>query len=73
MKASTGIIVALIGAATAITGAWFSATAAANAQVNDINTQVQVLKNTQALQYSELHDEVTTIQSDVKEILKAVK
>jgi outer membrane murein-binding lipoprotein Lpp len=68
-----GIIIALIGAAGGITGSYFMAESTADARVNEVHTQVQVLTERQSLQYSELKGDVTTIKADVKEVLRAVK
>lgn len=54
MKLPASIVVAIIGAVAAITGAYFTAASTSEAQVSDINTKVEVLKNTQSLQYTEV-------------------
>lgn len=70
---STQVAIAVIGALGVLGASWLTGSAAANSQLNAVDTKVQVLAERQALQYNQLKDSVTTIQQDVKEILRAVK
>lgn len=70
---NTQLAIAVVGAITAIAGAFFTANAASDVRVSGMETKVEVIRTTQTLQYTELKDEITTIKQDVKEILKAVK
>lgn len=59
---TTSIIVALIGAATGITGAIFTAQATSSSNTAEIDTKVQVLEERQARQYEEVKDSLERIE-----------
>lgn len=65
MTGIQSVLIALIGAAAAVTGSYFTASATSNQRSNDINTEVQVLKNTQALQYAEIQKSLERIEKSV--------
>jgi hypothetical protein len=67
------VIIALVGAATGIGGAFITANATSAQRTSELDAKVQVLEERQALQYTEVKGELQTIKQDVKEILKAVR
>ena len=70
MGGFVGIVVAGIGAFAAITGSYFTAQATANSRVNDLDTEVQIAKTTQALQYKEVTDWLERIDTKLDKALK---
>lgn len=65
MSGLQGVAIALIGAVAAVTGSYFTASATSNQRSNEINTEVQVLKNTQALQYAEIQKSLERIEKTI--------
>lgn len=59
----TSIAVAVIGAIAAIAGSFFTSRATADVRVNTIDTKVQVLEERQSLQYTEVKDSLSRIES----------
>ncbi len=59
---ATSIAVALIGAVTAITGAFFTAQATSSTQVNTVNGKGDVLEERQSNQYSEVKESLDRIE-----------
>lgn len=70
MKGSTHIIVAAIGALAAVTGAFFTAQAAAGNRVNEVDTKVQVLQERQELQYRELSNSFDRVEKKLDILLQ---
>lgn len=68
-KLPASIVVSIVGAVIGITGAYFSGQAANAEQVNKINTDVQVLKTTQSLQYSEVKGALDSIDRKLDKAL----
>lgn len=74
------LAIAVIGAVAAVSASFLTANATTNARANNIDTQVQVLKTTQSLQYAEVKDALADLKSgqqqtyeEVNQILKAIK
>lgn len=63
------VLIALVGAAVSITGSYFTGQAANAEQVNKINTDVQVLKTTQSLQYLEVKGSLDSINKKLDKAL----
>lgn len=61
---ATNIIIALIGAATAITGAFYTANVTSSQKVNDVNTHVQLVDQRQELQYNEITGQLADIKKN---------
>lgn len=79
-SSNVSIRVALIGALAtvlvAVTGAYATSTATADARVNGIDTKVQLVERTQTLQYSELKDKLENSdkqQDDLKKQQDEIK
>lgn len=64
------IIVAGIGALAAIAGSYFTAQSAADIRVSEVNTEVKVLSERQALQYQEIKASVDRIETKLDKALK---
>lgn len=69
----TQIAVAVIGAVTAITGAFFTASATADTKVNDLDKKVEVLTERQLLQYSEVKEDLQDVKAGVERIEDYIK
>ena len=64
----TNITVAVIGALTAITGAYFTANTTANSKINTVDTKVEVLQERQTLQYKEVSGTLERIEKKLDEL-----
>lgn len=70
MNGWTPIIVAGIGALTAITGSFLTTSATVDGKINQVDTKVQVLQERQELQYKELKDGLGRIEMKLDKALK---
>lgn len=65
---NAGVIVAFIGAVAAIAGSYFTANATSAAQVNEVDTKVEVLQERQALQYTEVKNSLDRIEKKLDNV-----
>ena len=70
MTSWTPITVAIIGAVTAISGSLFATSANVDAKINTVNTELQVTKTTQSLQYTEIKGNLERIEKKLDTVLK---
>lgn len=68
MSGLQGVAVALIGAAAAVTGSFFTAQATTADRYNMVDTKVEVLKKTQELQYAEVKGSLDRIENKLDAI-----
>lgn len=51
-------------------GAWITASASAQREIGNVNTELQIVKTTEGLHYKELKDDLNEIKVDIKDLLE---